>query len=88
MTVDIKVFGNVQGVFFRREAKAVADRLGIGGWVRNNADGSVEVVASGSKEKLDQFIKWCKKGPALAKIEKVEEDWFKEAENFEDFSII
>lgn len=85
---NIKIFGQVQGVFFRRNAKEKADRLGIVGWVRNDRDGSVEVMASGPKEKLNQFIKWCKKGPPLAKVENVEVDWQETDESFDHFDIL
>lgn len=86
--VHIKVYGQVQGVFFRAYAKEVAIRLGIVGWVRNNADGSVEAVAQGPKEKLDKFVTWCKKGPPSAKVEKVEVDEQKTEDEFRNFEIV
>lgn len=88
MTVHLKIYGRVQGVFFRRNAKIEADRLGIGGWVRNDADGSVEIMAGGEKASLDQFVKWCKKGPPFSRVEKVEVDFPKTEEDFEGFEII
>ena len=86
--VHIRITGNVQGVFFRRSAKDEADRLAICGWVRNDRDGSVEIVAVGPKEKLEKFTKWCKKGPPLARIEKVEVDWSNTEAEFNGFEII
>ena len=83
----INVSGQVQGVFFRRSAKLKADYLGIAGWARNIDDGSVEVMAEGDREKVDEFIKWCKKGPPFAKVEKVEIEELKGIEGFSDFSI-
>jgi len=47
--------GRVQGVGFRFTTERIASRYGIVGWVRNNADGTVEVVAEGEKEKLNLF---------------------------------
>lgn len=103
MTVHLKIYGRVQGVFFRRNAKIEAEKLGIGGWVRNrqslrsspakpdaglDADGSVEIMAEGEKEKIDQFVKWCKKGPPFSKVEKVEVDFPKSEEAFGGFEII
>lgn len=88
MQVHIKIYGRVQGVFFRSQAKAVADDLGLTGWVRNNPNGLVEAMAEGSKEKLDQFVEWCKKGPRLAHVERVEVDWSKKEEGLTDFEII
>ena len=72
---DIKIFGQVQGVFFRHSAKREAERLGLTGWVRNNDDGSVEIRAEGPRDKLEEFIVWCKKGPPAAKVERVEIEW-------------
>ena len=83
----IRVAGQVQGVFFRRTAKLQAEELGILGWVKNNDDGSVDVMAQGEKDKIDQFVKWCKKGPPFAKVENIEVKEQKGLEGFEDFSI-
>src|SRR3989344_5559541 len=83
----LKIIGQVQGVFFRRSAKIEADKLGIVGWVKNSDDGSVEVMAQGEKGDTNRFIKWCKKGPPFAKIEKVDVHWEKELHDFDDFSI-
>ena len=87
-TVNIRVSGLVQGVFFRKSTKTEAEKLGLAGWVRNESDGSVEIMAAGDKAKLEELISWCKKGPPLAKVENVELDWLKEVEDFEEFSVI
>ena len=65
-TVHLIVSGKVQGVFFRATAKDVADEMGISGWGKNAEDGNVEAMAQGSKEQLQKFIDWCKKGPPKA----------------------
>jgi len=88
LRAHVFVYGEVQGVFFRRTAKSKAEELGIVGWVRNKPDGSVETVAQGLKSGVEKFIVWCKKGPPFAKVEKVEVEWKKSPEDFEDFSII
>lgn len=87
-TVNIRVFGIVQGVFFRKSTKEKADELGICGWARNGRDGSVEIMATGEKDVVEKFISWCKKGPPLSKVEKVEVDWLNQTENFEDFNVL
>ncbi|MBI3282545.1 acylphosphatase [Candidatus Curtissbacteria bacterium] len=87
MTVIIKIYGSVQGVFFRRSAKEEADKLGLVGWVRNRDDGSVEVLAVGPQQKLNEFVVWCKKGPPFAKVENVEVDR-QEAQEFDAFDIL
>ncbi len=88
MTVHIRIYGQVQGVFFRFSAKEEADRLGLAGWVRNNVDGSVEAMVVGPKVKLVEFIKWCKKGPPQAAVENIEVDWRPEDMAFESFEIL
>lgn len=85
--IRISISGEVQGVFFRRSAKIKAETFGIFGWVKNNQDGSVEVMAQGEKGNVAKFMKWCKIGPPFAKVEKVEASEQKGLEDFEDFSI-
>ena len=85
--VHLRITGQVQGVFFRRSAKIEAEKLGIVGWVRNESDGSVEIMAQGEKKNVDKFIKWCKKGPPFAKVKKVEVEPHKDLHDFADFSI-
>jgi len=62
--------------------------LGLTGWVRNNSGGSVEAVAEGPKAALEEFAKWCKKGPSGAQIERVEVKWNKRIEGFSNFEIL
>ena len=88
MQAHIRIYGQVQGICLRSYAKEVADRLGLVGWVKNNPDGSVETVAEGSKEKLEEFVKWCKKGPSGAMVEKVEVKWGEKSEDYDQFEII
>ena len=62
------VSGKVQGVWFRASTQEKAQELGLTGWVRNLADGRVEVVACGDKNKLAELHAWLKQGPKLAKV--------------------
>jgi acylphosphatase len=69
----VRVRGRVQGVFFRASTSQEAARLGgLKGWVRNDTDGSVEVLVEGPREKVDNLIKWLRQGPPLAKVAAVE----------------
>lgn len=83
---NIKIFGKVQGVFFRYSAKDNADELNIKGFVKNESDGSVYIEAEGEGENIDTFIDWCKQGPQGAQVQRVDikED---EIKGFKEFSI-
>lgn len=70
-TIRLTIKGKVQGVFFRATAKDFADDLGIKGWVKNLPDRNVEIKVTGSKELLQKFIDWCKKGPPKARVDEV-----------------
>jgi acylphosphatase len=66
--VHVWVRGRVQGVFFRAEARARAESLGVSGWVRNAEDGSVEAVFEGDDERVDSMVDWCRRGPRGAQV--------------------
>ena len=71
ITVHAIISGRVQGVWYRAWTKKKADSLGLGGWVKNRSDGSVEAVFSGSKQNVDAMIVSCKSGPPLASVSDV-----------------
>jgi acylphosphatase len=70
-TVLIKVTGKVQGVFYRQSTKETAIKSGITGEVRNMPDGSVRIIATGTKEQLKNLVEWCHKGPKRAVVTNV-----------------
>jgi acylphosphatase len=69
--VRVIVEGRVQGVFYRDSCCREARRLGVRGWVRNRADRSVEVVAEGPRDRVDQLLDWCRQGPPSATVSKI-----------------
>jgi acylphosphatase len=71
-TVRLRVHGRVQGVFFRDSMRAQAQRLGVGGWVRNDADGTVEALVAGAPEAVDALVAWAHDGPDGARVEHLE----------------
>ena len=68
---DIKVYGKVQGVFYRANTVRTANELGVSGWVKNAEDGSVLISAEGQEQQLDKLVKWCHVGPSYARVERV-----------------
>lgn len=62
------VSGRVQGVFFRASTRHQAEKLGITGYARNQADGRVEVLACGEPAAIDQLKAWLSKGPPNARV--------------------
>ena len=82
-----RVSGFVQGVGFRYYTQKQAIRLGLVGWVRNLANGDVELVACGKRARLDELYAWLQTGPTMAKVHRVEVDPTEETETFTGFSI-
>ncbi|MEO6290134.1 MAG: acylphosphatase [Ginsengibacter sp.] len=70
-TLHILITGSVQGVFYRLSAKKKAIQTGITGWVKNTPEGNVEIIACGPIIQLREFVEWCEKGPAKARVDKV-----------------
>lgn len=62
------VTGRVQGVSYRASAAREAQRLGLVGWVRNTADGAVELEAEGDGAAIDALVRWCHRGPPAARV--------------------
>jgi len=85
--VHVSIRGRVQRVFFRASAEVEARRHGLSGWVRNCADGSVELLAEGSREALDALLAWCAHGPPRAAVEDVDATWQEYRGEFDDFSV-
>ena len=73
--VRLRVSGLVQGVFYRQSTVEMAGPLGLTGWVRNLADGSVEALFEGERDVLGQALAWCRRGPPAARVEGVEAAW-------------
>ena len=64
--------GRVQGVFFRAETRRMAASLGLGGWVSNALDGSVEAVFEGDADDVEEAVQWCRHGPSGARVESLD----------------
>ena len=82
------VVGRVQMVMFRDFTARRARRYGITGTVRNLNDGTVEVVAQGSKESLTKLLNDIHRGPLLANVSRVEATWREVEKPFDSFDIV
>lgn len=69
---SIRIYGKVQGVFFRDSTKAEAIKLNVQGFVRNEPDGSILIEAEGEAQMLNQFLYWSTQGPKAARVESLQ----------------
>jgi acylphosphatase len=82
------VEGIVQGVGFRFYIYQTGSKLQLYGWVRNRINGSVEILAEGSREKLNALLQETRKGPQMAKIIRVDVEWEKPRNDLPPFTIL
>jgi acylphosphatase len=73
--IEARVTGRVQGVGYRWFVQAEAERLNLGGSVRNQPDGAVVVEAEGSRHKLLELLSKLRQGPPAARVERVDAEW-------------
>jgi len=83
---DIIIKGRVQGVGYRYFALRTAQNLGLKGYVKNNPDGSVLIVAEGEEVLLKKFVAHCKTGPGWAYVDKVKVTEFP-VQGYDEFCI-
>ena len=69
--VLLRIHGRVQGVAFRAAMRREAEALGLGGWARNRADGTVEAWVCGAPADVDRMLEWASRGPAMARVDSV-----------------
>jgi acylphosphatase len=79
--------GDVQGVGYRYFVQRNAGRLGLTGWVRNNDDGTVEVVAEGGRAELEQLKRALEEGPRMARVDRVEARWSEATGGLDGFDL-
>lgn len=86
--LQANITGRVQMVMYRDFAQRKARKLGIVGSVKNLPNGSVEVIAEGEEEVLNDYVKYLDRGPILAKVENIRIDWAEAKGQFSDFLIV
>lgn len=82
-----KLTGRVQGVGFRFFTRQTATRLGLTGWVRNDPEGSVTVVAEGDRQQLEELADSLREGPRTAVVEQINLEWEEPDNSFSDFTV-
>lgn len=70
----IVISGRVHGVGYRDWMKAQAEAMGVSGWVRNRADGSVEALVQGPTAVVEELLRACRRGPRAAHVESIAEE--------------
>jgi acylphosphatase len=83
----VRIEGLVQGVNYRYATRQKAQELGVNGWVRNLADGSVECLMEGERDKVEALIRWCHQGPPGGRVKKVTPHWEEYRGDMQGFSI-
>lgn len=69
----LRIAGRVQGVGYRDWMARTASALGVSGWVRNRADGTVEALVHGPTAAVEELLRACRRGPRFARVEAIEE---------------
>jgi len=85
--VSVSVRGRVQGVSFRYYTQREALQLGLVGWVRNEQDGSVLVVAEGTEEQLSLLLRYLRRGPTAGRVTTIDPVWSEASGKFSSFEI-
>ncbi|MFW9822549.1 MAG: acylphosphatase [Candidatus Thorarchaeota archaeon] len=83
--IIIRVYGLVQGVFFRYTTRKIARKLGLTGYVKNLLNGSVYIEAEGSMEKLKKLLEFAKEGPRNARVDRIEHEYKPPLSQYKDF---
>lgn len=85
--LEATVFGLVQGVFYRQYTVQEAKRLRLRGWVANQSDGTVHVVAEGEESELRNLLDFLHRGSPSARVERVKTFWAAATGEFSDFRV-
>lgn len=72
ITRHLRIYGLVQGVFFRDSLRQQAESLEVSGWVRNRRSGSVEAMLQGEEDAVEALVAWCRIGNGRSRVERVE----------------
>jgi acylphosphatase len=85
--VEATVYGRVQGVSFRYYTQQKARQLGLTGWVANHPDGTVRLVAEGSRPALNKLLAFLHHGPPAARVSQVDIAWREAGSEWHSFGV-
>jgi len=85
--VHVWVQGRVQAVGFRAFVQQSAFQIGVTGWVRNVGYNTVEAVAEGTKEQIEDFLQMIKRGPSVSRVDESREEWEQATGEFRSFGV-
>ncbi|MFX1455492.1 MAG: acylphosphatase [Promethearchaeota archaeon] len=83
--IIIRVYGLVQGVFFRYTTRKIARKLGLTGYVKNLQNRSVYIEAEGPMDKLKELLEFAKEGPRNARVDRIEHEYKPPSSQYKDF---
>lgn len=75
LTVTLRAWGNVQGVYYRQAVREKARELGLRGYVTNEPDWTVMIIAGGKRTDLELFIDFCKNNPGYSEVDRLDVNW-------------
>ena len=87
LRVHVWVQGRVQAVGFRAFVQQNAFQIGVTGWVRNVGYNTVEAVAEGTKEQIEDFLQMVKRGPSVSRVDESREEWEQVTGEFRSFGV-
>lgn len=85
--IEASVYGLVQGVSFRQYTQQEAQRLGLTGWVKNEPDRTVRVLAEGAESALQKLVDWLHVGSPYGRVDKVAVNWAEATAEFDRFEV-
>lgn len=86
--IEIRLYGRVQGVGFRRMIRRYCVKNGIFGFVKNHSDGSVQIVAQAKKEKICSLLSWIATNPGFSSIKQCDYSWQESSIDYKEFKIV
>ena len=85
--LSVRINGRVQGVGYRYFVQRKAQEKSLTGWVKNRADGTVEIEAIGPKISLEEFLNYVRVGPPAANVAKADVNWFDDEPAYKGFDV-